>query len=116
MQVDVGGRVISFQLWAWRTGTDIYDLEHFQVHEGGDGTWNAERRTAVYRAWTRAALSGLATDAGLRDVTWHMPHETSFFQPVMTAHRPACQSPANPASLRTQPAVTHGPAERSTPG
>jgi SAM-dependent methyltransferase len=31
-----GGRVISFQLWAWREGTDIYDLEHFQVHEHAD--------------------------------------------------------------------------------
>jgi glycine/sarcosine N-methyltransferase len=28
-----GARVISFQLWAWRGESDIYDLEHFQVHE-----------------------------------------------------------------------------------
>ncbi len=28
-----GERVISLQLWAWRAGTDVYDLEHVQVHE-----------------------------------------------------------------------------------
>lgn len=83
-----GERVISFQLWSWREGTDIYDLEHFQVHEGTDGARSTERRTAAYRAWTRAALTELASAAGLRDVSWHMPHETNFFQPAMTARRP----------------------------
>jgi SAM-dependent methyltransferase len=83
------GRVISFQLWTWRAGTDIYDLEHFQVHEDAGGTRATECRTATYRAWTRAALTALATDAGLRDVTWHMPPETAFFQPILTARTPA---------------------------
>jgi glycine/sarcosine N-methyltransferase len=83
------GRIISFQLWTWREETDIYDLEHFQVHEGADGTRATERRAATYRAYTRAALTGLATGAGLRDVTWHMPHETTFSQPIMTARKPA---------------------------
>jgi glycine/sarcosine N-methyltransferase len=84
-----GGRIITFQLWTWREGTDIYDLEHFQVHEGPDGARTTERRTAAYRAYTRAALTGLASATGLQDVTWRMPHETNFFQPVMTARNPA---------------------------
>ena len=81
-------RIISFQLWTWREQPDIYDLEHYQVHEGPDGARSTERRTATYRAYTRAALTALASTAGLRDITWHMPHETNFFQPVMTARRP----------------------------
>ena len=83
-----GARVISFQLRAWREGTDIYDLEHFQVHEQADGTRTTERRTTAYRAYTRAALSELATAAGLQDIRWHMPLHTNFFQPVMTANSP----------------------------
>jgi hypothetical protein len=71
----------------WRH-TDIHDLEHFQVHEHADGTRTTERRTTAYRAYTRAALSELATAAGLRDVRWHMPLDTNFLQPVMTAHSP----------------------------
>jgi SAM-dependent methyltransferase len=87
------GRIISFQLWTWREGTDIYDLEHFQVHMGADGARATERRTAAYRAYTRASLTGLASAAGLRDVTWHMPHETGFFQPIMTARTAAHEPP-----------------------
>ena len=87
------GRIISFQLWTWRAGTDVYDLEHFQVHEGADGAWATERRTAAYRAYTRASLTGLASAAGLRDVTWHMPHETGFFQPILTASSAAHEPP-----------------------
>ena len=84
-----GGRVISFQLWAWRDGSDVYDLEHFQVHEGANGARSVERRTAAYRAYPRAALTGLAEAAGLAEVTWRMPDETGFFQPLMTARRAA---------------------------
>ena len=82
-------RIISFQLWTWRGQTDIYDLEHYQVREDSDGTRSTESRTATYRAYTRATLTALAGQAGLRDVTWHMHHETDFFQPVMTARKPA---------------------------
>lgn len=83
-----GTRIISFQLWDWRDKTGIYDLEHFQVHESPDGTRTTERRTATYRAYTRADLTRLATAAGLRSVRWHTPSESGFFQPVMTARSP----------------------------
>lgn len=80
-----GERIISFQLWSWREGTDIYDLEHFQIRETPDGTRTTERRTTAYRAWTRAALTALAGSVGLRDVRWHLPAGSGFFQPLMTA-------------------------------
>lgn len=84
-----GERLISFQLWTWRPRTDIYDLEHFQVHERDGGGVTTHRREASYRAYTRSSLTELATRAGLRDVTWHAPDETGFFQHVMVAHAPA---------------------------
>jgi SAM-dependent methyltransferase len=47
-----GARVISFQLWDWRGEKDIYDLEHFQVHEQADGTrpMDDERRADITTA------------------------------------------------------------------
>lgn len=83
-----GGRVISYQLWAWREGTRIYDLEHFQIQEQADGSWGVQRRTATYRAYTRHRLTELTLRAGLQQVLWHMPPETGFFQQVMTACKP----------------------------
>jgi SAM-dependent methyltransferase len=82
-----GQRVISFQLWTWREDSDIYDLEHFQVHESADGTRTTERRTTTYRAYRRAALAELALLVGLQDACWHAPRESGFFQPLLTAHR-----------------------------
>lgn len=55
------------------------------MHEQADGTRTTERRTTTYRAYTRATLSELATAVGLQDVKWHMPVDSDFFQPVMTA-------------------------------
>lgn len=83
-----GERVTSFQVWTWRDGTDVYDLEHVQVYERGDGGVTSSRREASYRAYTSGALTGLARSAGLQDVRWHPSTETGFFQPVMSAHRP----------------------------
>lgn len=81
-----GERLTSVQRWAWRPGTDVYDLEHVQVHEHRGGGTTTRRRVASYRAYTRSVLTELAARAGLQDVTWHAPDETGFFQPVMVAH------------------------------
>lgn len=84
-----GDRIVSFQLWTWRGGTDVYDLEHFQVRDRDGVDVTTSRRRATYRAYTRSALTDLARRAGLAEVTWHLPADTGFFQPVMVAHRSA---------------------------
>ena len=81
-------RVISLQLWAWRAGTDVYDLEHVQVHEHAGGRVTTRHLETSYRAYTSEGLAARASAAGLRDIQWHPAVETAFFQPVMTAHRP----------------------------
>lgn len=80
-----GMRVVTTQLWDWHPGAPVYDLTHLQVTETAPGHWSAASRTATYRSWTRAELSGLARDAGLRDVRWATAAETGFFQPMMIA-------------------------------
>lgn len=83
------GRMITFQLWTWRGAGDIYDLEHFQLTPRDDGEWQTSRRTATYRAYTRAHLLALATTAGLAKAHWVAPHRAEYFQPVMIAVRPS---------------------------
>jgi glycine/sarcosine N-methyltransferase len=82
------GRTISFQLWHWRTDTDIYDVDHFQIHEPVDGARRVDVRSTTFRAYTRARLTELARAAGLAGVTWHDPRESGYFQPAMTATNP----------------------------
>ncbi len=89
------GRMVTFQLWAWRGDSDVYDLEHFQLTPDDD-EWRISRRTATYRAYTRAHLLELATRAGLSRVHWVGPHRAEYFQPVMIAVRPSADTPAAP--------------------
>ena len=44
---------------------------------------------ALERVYRDAGLLRAGGAAGLRDVRWHMPAESGFFQPVMTASSPA---------------------------
>ncbi|MFC4068615.1 hypothetical protein [Actinoplanes subglobosus] len=45
----------------------------------------ADLAATYYRAWTRAGLSGLVRDAGLRDARRTTAAATGFFQPMMIA-------------------------------
>ncbi len=82
------GRMLTFQLWSWHGRTDVYDLEHFQLSPATDGTWSVARRTATYRAYTRAHMTDLALAAGLVDVRWLNAQDAGYLQPVMIAARP----------------------------
>jgi ubiquinone/menaquinone biosynthesis C-methylase UbiE len=79
-----GGAVITFQVWDWHPDGERYDLTHFQVHSAAGG-WVTRARTATYWAITRAELTGYAEAAGLRDVAWHEPQDSGYYQPILTA-------------------------------
>lgn len=63
-------------------------LAEFERHDG-----SRRRRTATYRAYTRAHLLELATRAGLARAHWVAPHRAKYFQPVMIAVRPSADTP-----------------------
>lgn len=89
VQVSQGsaGPAITFQLWHWHADGERYDLEHFRLTPSPSGGWHTRvRRTACW-ALTRAQLTGFAADAGLRDIVWHEPSASGYYQPVLTARR-----------------------------
>ena len=82
------GRAVTFQLWDWHEDGVRYDFEHVQLLPSGpDGAWEVRVRRATSRAWLRAELAAAVAEAGFEDVRWHLPDETGFFQPVLTARR-----------------------------
>ncbi|MFF4210448.1 class I SAM-dependent methyltransferase [Streptomyces sp. NPDC001796] len=81
------GQVITFQLWHWHEDGERYDLEHFQLVPEGD-TWDVRVRRTTYWALTRAQLTEFAAEAGFTGITWHTPHLSGYYQPVLTARRP----------------------------
>jgi SAM-dependent methyltransferase len=79
------GRVITFQLWHWREDGERYDVEHFQLADGGKDDWAVRVRRTTSWALTRSQVTEFVTSAGFAGVRWHEPASSGFYQPVLTA-------------------------------
>nr|WP_203614626.1 class I SAM-dependent methyltransferase [Streptomyces sp. SID13726] len=83
------GRAITFQLWHWHADGEHYDQEYFQLVSGGGDDWSVRVRRTTSWALSRAQLTEFVTAAGFVDLRWHEPAPGGFYQPVLTARRPA---------------------------
>jgi SAM-dependent methyltransferase len=81
-----GTRVVQ-TLVDWAPDGRTYDFTLFILQREGDA-WRLEHHTTVERALLRSECSDLLEAAGFGHITWHMPAETGFFQPLVTARRP----------------------------
>ena len=80
------GRQIAFQVWDWDESTPTYTVHQYVVLEDG-GAWQTRHHAAVYRALRCAELAEIVRAAGLRDIAWHPPEETGYYQPILTGRR-----------------------------
>ena len=78
------GRQIAFQVWDWDETSPTYTVHQYVVREDG-GAWRTHHEATVYRALRRAELTEIVRAAGLREVGWHLPDETGYYQPILTA-------------------------------
>lgn len=83
---DYGERIV-FQLWEWTT-EDRYNVRHF-ILDAHDNHYAVSERLTRYRALSRSVLSHALSTAGFQDITWYVPEETGFHQPVVSARVPA---------------------------
>lgn len=79
---DEYGKRVIFQVWEWEGR--IYTLNHFILKEE-KGVWNTRHRATKYRAIMRNELSGILAKLGFRDIQWHLPKQTGFYQPIIEA-------------------------------
>lgn len=83
---DPDGRRIVFQVWDWAEDGSQYALTMFIVRQAADG-WRTDAYTTTYRALLRGELSSILENEGFADVRWHMPQDTGYYQPIVTARR-----------------------------
>ncbi|MFB4322429.1 hypothetical protein RB298_08860 [Priestia sp. BR_2] len=76
-----------FQVWDWAEGGYHYVTNQFIMQEI-DGAWHTQVNSTSYRALLRSELSSLLAEAGLIDIQWHMPSDSGFYQPIVTARKP----------------------------
>jgi glycine/sarcosine N-methyltransferase len=81
--VTADGERIVFQVWEW-VSDDRYALRHFIMSRGPAG-WSVSEHATTYRALPRRALSEALRKGGFDEVTWRMPEETGFYQPIVSA-------------------------------
>ena len=77
------GQRVSFQTWDWNG--DNYRLIQYIIED--EGRTSVSRFVCEYRAVRRRELTTILSACGFRDIRWHMPEETGFYQPVVTAYR-----------------------------
>jgi 2-polyprenyl-3-methyl-5-hydroxy-6-metoxy-1,4-benzoquinol methylase len=83
---DVTGRRIVFQVWDWSCDGQCYTTTMFILRQV-DENWETLHYATTYRALLRHELTAILTQAGFHDIRWHMPQDTGYYQPVVTARR-----------------------------
>ena len=80
-------RRIVFQIWDWKDHRDIYTLNQFIVR-GKEDNWKTGKMSTLYRAITKQELKDVLEKTGFTEVKWHLPEETGYYQPIITAIKP----------------------------
>lgn len=80
------GRRISFQVWDWAEDASTYELSHFIIKQSGV-RWTTRVSTTTLRPIRRAELTHVLERTDYSDIQWHMPDETGYYQPIVTARR-----------------------------
>jgi SAM-dependent methyltransferase len=80
------GKRVIFQVWEWEPDGPTYRV-HFFILRVREGQWQTFHQTMVYRALPHDELTDALREEGFSDIRWHMPDETDYFQPIVTALR-----------------------------
>ena len=77
------GQRVLFQTWDW-TGENYRFIQYIINDEE---TTQISRFECEYRAVRREELTALLRSAGCTEVTWQLPEETGFYQPIVIARK-----------------------------
>jgi len=78
------GKRVYFQVWDWAGDGRTYTVHLFLLNESG-GSWEVQHHETRYRAVLRAELAETLLRAGFRDLIWHMPDASGYYQPLVMA-------------------------------
>lgn len=78
------GRRIVFQLWDWASDGGSYRNSQFLIKET-DGNYEVKHFETELRALLRDELKAAVKNAGFKDIRWHAPEDSGYYQPIVTA-------------------------------
>lgn len=77
-------RRIVFQVWDWVKDSNQYTVNQF-ITRGDNADWSTTCRSTLYRAITKQEIKELLERTGFSKTNWHMPEETGYYQPIVSA-------------------------------
>ena len=78
------GRRVVFQVWDWADDGHSYLMHQFLVRQDGSGFETRHFQTKL-RALQRDEVIAALEAAEYGDRRWHLPEETGYYQPIITA-------------------------------
>ena len=78
------GRRVVFQVWDWAEGGDRYLNHQFLIKEAG-GDYGVQHFETELRALLKHEIMTAVDRAGFGDARWHLPEESGYYQPIVTA-------------------------------
>ena len=78
------GRRIVFQVWDWSDDGRQYRNTQFLLKET-DGSYEVKHFETELRALLREQIMAAVQSAEYEDATWHVPEESGYYQPIVTA-------------------------------
>lgn len=81
---DGEGQRAVFQIWEWAADGRAYTMHQFILNQEGDD-WRTTHLTTQLRAIPRDDLAGILHGAGFIGSAWHMPKDSGYYQPIVTA-------------------------------
>lgn len=83
---EAGGRRIGFQVWDWDSSGHSYAVHQFFLNRpAGATTYRTAHHLSRFRALRRMQLEAALHRAGFARLTWHLPPDSGFYQPVVIA-------------------------------
>ena len=84
VQDKADGRRIVFQLWDWDDDGRRYRMHQFLLRDD-DGNFKVSHFETRLRALRREELIAAVHHAGYGQVRWHLPEDSGYYQPIVTA-------------------------------
>jgi glycine/sarcosine N-methyltransferase len=77
-------RRIVGQAWQWAADRRTLEISMFILRPAGEG-WSAAVRSVTYRALRRDELTAALEAGGFGEVSWLLPAESGYYQPIVRA-------------------------------
>ena len=78
------GRRVVFQLWDWADNGRQYHNTQFLIRANDDG-YEVKHFETDLRALQHDEVMAALQSVGFEDATWHVPEESGYYQPIVTA-------------------------------